>query len=118
MPPGDAIVQVAVNGNPAATVPCTILSSAPGIFMLPQGRAAIVNSNGTINSVDQPAVTGRAVAAFVTGLGTASPPVAEGQPAPSDPLSRVTAGVSAMIGSTPLRWSLPDSRLRSPGFIR
>lgn len=113
VPPGNAVINVTVNGTVTAATTFTILSSAPGVFMLPQGWAAVVNQNEVVNSASQPAPAGSVVAAYVTGLGTVSPAIGDGQEAPDSPLSRVTAQVTAMIGSTPAQVQFAGL---APGF--
>jgi uncharacterized protein (TIGR03437 family) len=100
VPPGNAVINVTVNGSVTATTSFTIRSSAPGVFLLPQGWAAVVNQNGVVNSAGQPAPAGSVIAAYVTGLGAVSPATGDGQAAPDSPLSKVTGTVTAMIGST------------------
>ena len=69
--------------------------------MLPHGRAATVNQDGSVNSADQPAAAASAVAVYATGLGAVNPPVAIGAQAPTASLSKVTATVTATIGGQP-----------------
>ncbi len=113
VPPGNAVIEVSVNGNVTATTSFNILSSAPGVFMLAQGRAAVVNQNGSVNSGDQPAPGSSVIAAYCTGLGTVGPAIGTGQAAPDSPLSWVTGQVTAMIGSTPAQVQFAGL---APGF--
>jgi uncharacterized protein (TIGR03437 family) len=113
VPPGNAVINVTVSGTVTATNSLTILSSAPGVFMLPQGWAAVVNQNGAVNSASQPASGGSVIAAYVTGLGAVSPAIGDGQEAPDSPLSRVTNQVTAMIGSIPAQVQFAGL---APGF--
>jgi uncharacterized protein (TIGR03437 family) len=100
VPPGSAVINVSVNGTVKATTSLTVLSTAPGVFMLPPPWAAVVNQNGVVNSPSQPASPGSMISAYTTGLGTVSPAVSTGQEAPQSPLSRTNAQVTAMIGNT------------------
>ena len=71
---------------------------APGLFLLGGGRAAVENSDYSVNSVNQPAAPGSFISAYMTGLGAVDNPVPTGFATPSSPLSRVTNNVSATIG--------------------
>lgn len=99
VPPGNAVITVSVNGNPVVSGSLTILSSAPGVFMLGQGQAAVVNQNGAVNSPGQPASVGSVISAYVTGLGTVNPSVGSGLAAPSGAISYTNATVTATIGT-------------------
>jgi uncharacterized protein (TIGR03437 family) len=52
--------------------------SAPEIFLNPDGSAAILNQDGTVNSQDHPAHVGDTVAMFVSGVGQTNPPGVDG----------------------------------------
>src|ERR1017187_2122233 len=95
LPSGNATVIVTVAGAQTAAKNVTVRNTAPGIFLLPFGRAAAVNRDGSVNSPDHPAPPNSPVAVYATGLGTVSPPVTVGAPAPMDSLSRATATVTA-----------------------
>ncbi len=75
--------------------------TAPGLFLLPGGRAAALNQDYTVNSPSQPATIGSTIAAYATGLGAVDNPVATGTAAPTNPLSRTLAQVQATIGGQP-----------------
>jgi uncharacterized protein (TIGR03437 family) len=96
---GSSTVNVTVNGTPAGSTSISVNAIAPGLFLLQQGAAAVVNQNGSVNSQSQPAVPGSIVAAYLTGLGAVSPSVATGAAAPASPLSLVSAAVTATIGN-------------------
>jgi uncharacterized protein (TIGR03437 family) len=95
---GSATISVSVGGTVAGTTSVPIQASAPGLFMQPQGAAAVVNQDGLVNSASQPAAAGSVVAGYFTGLGAVSPPVAAGVAAPASPLSIVPGEVTATIG--------------------
>jgi uncharacterized protein (TIGR03437 family) len=101
VPTGSANLNVSVAGAPAGSQTFTVKSTAPGLFLLAQGRAAAVNQDGSINSQSQPAPAGSVIAAFVTGLGAAAPPVPTGSSTPLSPYSYVTAPVTATLGGQP-----------------
>lgn len=101
LPSGNATVIVTVAGAQTAAKNVTVRNTAPGIFLLPLGRAAAVNQDGSVNSPGHPAPPNSPVAVYATGLGTVSPPVPVGAPAPVDSLSRATATVTATVGGQP-----------------
>ncbi len=97
-PPGPATVTLRSGGAVVGTASFMIVPVAPGLFLLGQGRAAALNQDFSINTVNQPAATGSVIAAYLTGLGPVDNPVPTGFQAPSSPLSRITSSVSATIG--------------------
>lgn len=98
---GNAAVAVTVNGAAAGTGALTIQPVSPGLFTLPGNRAAALNQDSSVNSEASPAASGSVIAAYLTGLGATDNPVASGVAAPSNPLSRVTATVTATVGGQP-----------------
>ena len=73
-------VQVSVNGVLSTPMIADVL---PDIAYLTVdgsgfGRAFALNPDGSVNSPDNPAPTGRYVTVFATGIGTADPSCAEG----------------------------------------
>ena len=76
----------------AATFPLTIEETTPGIFTVDGNRAAAINQDGSINSIENPANAGSEIKLHITGHGPVAPPVATGQLAadgalPSKPVS-------------------------------
>ena len=100
VPAGAGNISLSVNGAAAGTASIDIQASAPGLFTLSQGNAAVVNQNGVINSPNQPAAGGTVISGYFTGLGAVNPPVASGGAAPAMPLSNVPGQVTATIGNT------------------
>lgn len=76
----------------------TILPSAPGIFLV-NGRGAILNQDSSLNSQQNPAVSGSAVQVFFTGQGSVSQPVISGSPASLTTLSYTSATTTATVGN-------------------
>jgi uncharacterized protein (TIGR03437 family) len=98
---GSATVTATAGGVQTGTKIVPLASAAPGIFLLPQGWAAALNADNSVNGASNAAAAGAAIAVYVTGLGAVSPPVATGTPAPTTSLSRVNAAVTATIGGMP-----------------
>ena len=122
-----------VNSRPSELVTFTVDAVAPGIFLLDpsiagSGRGVIQNQDFSLNLPSNPAPPGGAIVVYMTGLGETNPVVATGQPAPFDPLARVTAAVSATIGDrtaevlfaglTPAFTGLYQVNLRVPASAR
>lgn len=85
-----ATFQVAVNGSKSNMVTVYVDNTAPGIYTLAEngiGPGAILHSNFTEVTDSSPAVPGETVLLFMNGLGTVTPPVADGAGAPTSPLS-------------------------------
>ena len=67
---GAPTVEIHVAGGGAASpdFPAAALRADPQIFQNPDGSAAVVNQDGTINSASNPAAPGSIVAVWVTGI--------------------------------------------------
>ncbi len=100
LPPGSQTVEV-TSAYGAARFDVTLDEAAPGIFVLASGGAAVLNQDGTLNGVLNPAGRGTVLQVFVTGLGGVAPSVSSGAPAPNSPLSRAAAEVSATLDGRP-----------------
>jgi glucosylceramidase len=99
--PGSATLTV-THAGVAASQTVTIAAAGPAIFTLYGSQeAAALNQDYSVNSQNNPAAAGQAVLLFGTGLGAVSPAVPTGVAAGSDPLSSVTAKVTATVGGTP-----------------
>ncbi|HLK51327.1 MAG TPA: IPT/TIG domain-containing protein [Bryobacteraceae bacterium] len=95
---GPASVVVSAGGLPRGSANITVQSAAPALFDLPQGRAAALNADSSINSTDQPAAVGSLLSLYGTGLGALSPAVPTGAPAGGSPPSNARQKVTATIG--------------------
>lgn len=111
--PGPATIIVSTNGMKSSTVNVTVEAAAPGLFFF--GSHAIVqNADFSLNSSGNPAKVGDTILAYLTGAGAVSPKVADGEPAGSSPLSKVTSTVTATIGSQTAQVSFAGL---APGFV-
>jgi len=72
-------LRVLSNGSATPLFPFAPVSSNPQIFQNPDGTAVAVNQDGTINSADHPAKNGSIVSIWLTGVGTASAFLQDGQ---------------------------------------
>jgi uncharacterized protein (TIGR03437 family) len=111
--PGSQTVDV-TSAYGAARFDVTLDEAAPGIFVLASGGAAVLNQDGTLNSVLNPAGRGTVLQVFVTGLGAVAPSVTTGAPAPNSPLSRAAAAVTATLDGRPATVLFAGL---APGFI-
>jgi len=97
--PGNATLTV-THAGVAASQTVSIAAAGPAIFTwYGSQEAAALNPDYSVNSQDKPASS--YIQLFGTGLGAVSPAVATGAPASADPLSWVTATVTATVGDTP-----------------
>jgi uncharacterized protein (TIGR03437 family) len=97
--PGTAIAELRSPGMPPAAIQFPIVQVAPAIFA--NGRAAVQNADGAMNATDHPAEPGSTVTVYLTGQGMVEPPVANGEPAPNDPVVHSSYPVTATIGGQP-----------------
>ena len=98
---GAGALSLTSGGTVAGSTNFLVQSVAPGLFLLGQGRAAVLNEDYSINAENQPAAAGSYISAYMTGLGPVDNPVPTGQAASTNPLSRVTSPVTATIGGQP-----------------
>ncbi|WP_155121322.1 hypothetical protein [Bryobacter aggregatus] len=99
-----AAIQVVNQGVASNKVTSYVNRTAPGVFTQPPGgigTAAALHPDYSLITTDKPALIGEAIAIYVTGLGTMSPAVGDGQPGPVNPLSVATNPISVRIGGLP-----------------
>jgi uncharacterized protein (TIGR03437 family) len=93
-----ATIVVTVNGVLSNSVDVPLAPTAPGIYSWTANGLgeAIVAHALTAVKVEQsnPARVGEYITIYLTGLGAVTPPVTEGVPAPSTPLSKANAWVN------------------------
>jgi uncharacterized protein (TIGR03437 family) len=73
-------VQVVYHGK-SATLPVPVVPAAPALFSLDGsggGQGAILNEDGTENSLDNPAECGSVIVLYGTGIGQTTPPGQDG----------------------------------------
>jgi uncharacterized protein (TIGR03437 family) len=93
-------IQVSYNGQNSNSFVVPVTAVAPAIFTIDQsgsGQGAIVNADGTTNSVGNPAPAGSYIAVYATGAGQTSPGGVDGKPgdttAPPRSLQLPTAAI-------------------------
>lgn len=90
---GFATFQVMVNGTTSNSVTVYVDASSPGIYTYPVpngiSAGAILHANYTLVSDSSPAQPNETVLLYMNGLGTATPQVADGAAASSNPVSYV-----------------------------
>jgi uncharacterized protein (TIGR03437 family) len=94
-------VQVVYNGVPTNAVSLTVYSAVPGLFYLnysSSSQGAILNSDGSINSVSNPAKPGDVISLFGTGGGPTTLPGVTGDSWGMG-LNSLTLPVMVQIGS-------------------
>jgi uncharacterized protein (TIGR03437 family) len=105
-------MQLTYNSMQTAAWTIPVAASAPGIFTVDStgtGQAAVVNQDGTVNSVTSPAARGTVIAIYATGEGLTSPAGVTGGVTHSpnttvQPVSVTIGGVAATVqyaGSAP-----------------
>ena len=94
--------------------PVPLSAAGPGIFDLGNGRASVVNPDGSVNGPDRPARPSDVVTVFYSGPGAVDPALETGRAAPASPLRIPTGGVSAEVGGLAAR--ALGSAL-TPGFV-
>ena len=96
-----ATVQVLNNGAKSNSVTVYTNYTAPGVFSAGGngiGPAAAQLANYSLVTSSNPAPVGSTVVLYATGLGTVSPTVADGAPAPSNPPAAATDTDAVYVG--------------------
>jgi uncharacterized protein (TIGR03437 family) len=91
------------DGN-AFTVPVPVATATPSIFTAQgggSGQGAVLNQDGTANSVQNPAVRGSVVSIFATGTGPLAPAVADGAILSTNQPPALAFPVTVTIGGLP-----------------
>ncbi len=92
-------VRIAFNGTTSPDLNVFVLPVSPGIFQTPEGNAAAINQDGTVNSADHPAKPGSVMSIWVTGTDLGADRPADGEiPAAAREYQHSTV----LSGATPL----------------
>ena len=107
------------NGVGSAPLQLRVVPAAPGVYTLNGsggGQGAILNQNGSVNSVINPEAAGNFIRIYVTGEGATSPPGADGVINPgvqTSPQPVLVVGVT--IGGIPVPASAIPYAVEAPG---
>ena len=101
-------VRVNFNGRSSEPFPVSVAQTAPGIFTMNgsgTGPGAILNHDGSVNSVARPERRGGVIVLYLTGAGQTAPPGISGRvPADSEPYTtRPLAPATVHINGQPAR---------------
>jgi uncharacterized protein (TIGR03437 family) len=98
-------MTVTYNGQPYGPIAMPVAAAVPAIFTVAQtghGQAAVLNQDGTLNSIANPAARGSVITFFAEGAGMMSPDVPDGSvsvgpalPVPALPVTVSIRGVDA-----------------------
>jgi adhesin/invasin len=94
---GPVRVDVVTNAGTGSTT-SSLTSVQPGVFVYPDLRAKALNQDLTLNTPQNPITAGNYVLLFLTGTGPTTPSVADGQPAPTNPLAVLNGSVQVTVG--------------------
>jgi uncharacterized protein (TIGR03437 family) len=94
---GAASVVARVNGKLSAPKAITVKAAAPALFTV-NGQAAAVNSDGSSNSSESPAVPGSSISIFFTGQGPVAGVIDDGDAPGTGSVVWATSPTSATIG--------------------
>jgi uncharacterized protein (TIGR03437 family) len=110
---GTANVAVTANGF-STTLTASVQAAAPGIFSDASGRAAVENSDYSLNSPANAARKGGVIIAYLTGCGAVSTPIADGVATAFSPFAEAMSEASATIGGVPATVQFTGL---TPGFV-
>jgi uncharacterized protein (TIGR03437 family) len=98
---GTARLRILRDGQPGPEIPVEVAAGAPAILIFGANRAVVVNPDGRVNTAETPVASDSVVTVYLTGIGLTDVTVANGEPAPADPLARPILAASATIGGQP-----------------
>jgi uncharacterized protein (TIGR03437 family) len=101
---GEAVATVQVINNGLASLPVRVpvLPVQPGVFLIDGVHAAALHgADYSLVWAERPARRGEVILLYATGLGAVQPLVADGAPAPVDPLSRTVTMPEVLIDGIP-----------------
>jgi uncharacterized protein (TIGR03437 family) len=100
-------MSVTFNGQTYGPVAMPVAAAVPAIFTSTQtghGQAAVLNQDGSLNSISNPAARGSVITFYAEGAGAMSPGVADGSvttgptlPSPSLPVTVSIRGIGATV---------------------
>ncbi len=112
-------VVVTYNGVASNPINLRVAAAAPGLYTLlgnGSGQAAILNQDGTVNSIANPESSPRIISLFGTGEGVISPAQADGTINPNGlPQSSFTQPVTVTFGTPPNTVTVPAASITYSG---
>jgi len=108
LPAGSANIVVSVAGELSNTFVAGVQPALPAML------AIVHQSDGSVVSSADPAVTGEALVVYMAGLGAPAAPVTFGAAAPSSPPAVTAITPQVTLGNTPVSVVLSEL---SPGFV-
>jgi uncharacterized protein (TIGR03437 family) len=101
----------AAGGTGAVAV--NLQAASPEIFRA-NGRAIVINPDGSLNQTNRGVAAGQVIVAYLTGIGEVAPALETGSASPSNPLALPAGATSATVGgmNAPLLFLG-----MSPGFV-
>jgi uncharacterized protein (TIGR03437 family) len=95
-------VEVFFHGVSGGKITVAVADSQPGIFTIGSvaGPAVVINQDGSVNSVANPAATGSVITLFATGEGLDQPAASDGKPATA-PLPKPVLPIVLDVGLVP-----------------
>jgi uncharacterized protein (TIGR03437 family) len=78
-PSSSMTVQIVSNDVTSPSFPATVVTADPQVFRNPDGTAAAINQDNTLNSASNPAKAGSIVSIWATGTGSIYPRPPDGQ---------------------------------------
>jgi len=97
-------MQVMYNGVSSTGMTLPVVAAVPGLFTVDgsgKGQGAILNSDSTVNSKDNPAAAGLPIVLFGTGGGLTDPPSIDGALNPISSTGKLVLPVTVTIGGQP-----------------
>jgi adhesin/invasin len=112
-PPGSVRVDVVTASGSSSSLTPIITAVHPGLYVSGDFRAKALNQDLTPHTQQTPIPAGGYVLLYMTGMGPATPSVADGQPAPPNPPSSLNGTVGATVGGLPANVAFAGL---APGF--
>jgi uncharacterized protein (TIGR03437 family) len=97
--PGNYTLRVFNASGGTTGVPVQLQQASPEIFRA-NGRAVVINPDGSLNDTGNGVAPGAVVVAYLTGIGNVTTPLATGAASPSSPLAVPVLATSATIGGS------------------
>ncbi len=94
-------LRVESGGSMSREFILAVVETTPEIFRAPNGYAAALNEDGSVNSLENPAAPGSIVVLYATGAGITEPANQDGRPA-TEPLPKPRSPITVEIDLQPV----------------